>query len=199
VPAASRRAAAPGGRRRRPPPRPATAAPRPHDRDEQCRVAELATRHLLAHGHRRLACLVPRGDIAALARARFYAVTTLAGQKGLPAQRVDCALDTENLAGTVDSWRDPQRRPDAFYAYNDEYALVLIQALENAGLRVPDDIAVIGSDNLPLGSALRPHLTTTYLDLTPAAAAAIETLLQGGDLSPGPAAAPPKLVIRESA
>ncbi|WP_395358283.1 substrate-binding domain-containing protein [Streptomyces sp. YH02] len=49
-----------------------------------------------------------------------------------------------------------------------QYALTLIQALKDAELRVPEDIAVIGSDNLPLGAALRPHLTTTYLDLSPA-------------------------------
>ncbi|MFI9208333.1 LacI family DNA-binding transcriptional regulator [Streptomyces sp. NPDC053253] len=165
-------------------------------------VADLATRHLLARGHRRLACLVPGGDVAALARARFEVVTTIAGQEGVPVQRVDCEFGTESLAGTVDAWRDPHRRPDAVYAYNDEYALALIQALKDAGLRVPDDIAVIGSDNLPLGAALRPHLTTTYLDLSPAAAAtaaAIDNLLHGEAPDPDLPAARPKLVIRESA
>ncbi|WP_329582266.1 substrate-binding domain-containing protein [Streptomyces sp. NBC_01361] len=42
-----------------------------------------------------------------------------------------------------------------------------MQALTDAGLRVPDDMAVVGSDNLPLGSALRPQLTTTYLGPLP--------------------------------
>ncbi|WP_395358281.1 hypothetical protein ACHGLA_01090 [Streptomyces sp. YH02] len=48
------------------------------------KVADLATRHLLACGHRRLACLVPGGDVAALARARFGVVTTVAGQEAYP-------------------------------------------------------------------------------------------------------------------
>ncbi|WP_329585031.1 LacI family transcriptional regulator [Streptomyces sp. NBC_01005] len=165
-------------------------------------VAELATRHLLSRGHRRLACLVPGGDIAELARARFDAVTIVAGREGVPVQRVACELSTASLVPAVDSWRDPQQRPDALYAYNDEYALVLIQALTDAGLRVPHDMAVVGSDNLPLGSALRPRLTTTYLDLSPAAAAvaaSIASLLRGDGLSPDITAATPKLLIRESA
>ncbi|MFH8735880.1 hypothetical protein [Streptomyces sp. NPDC017964] len=50
-------------------------------------VAELATRHLLSRGHRRLACLVPGDDIAELARARFDAATTIAGREGVPVVR----------------------------------------------------------------------------------------------------------------
>ncbi|WP_318209488.1 MULTISPECIES: LacI family DNA-binding transcriptional regulator [unclassified Streptomyces] len=166
-------------------------------------VAELATRHLLDQGHRRLACLVPGGDIAALGHARFDAMTAVAGGAGVPVQRVDCTLSTDSLAPAVAAWCDPDRRPEAVYAYNDEFALVLIQALRDAGLDVPRDIAVAGSDNLPLGAALRPQLTTTYLDLPAAAAAVartIEHLLQGEDLDPGLAAvARSRLVIRESA
>ncbi|WP_329577413.1 hypothetical protein [Streptomyces sp. NBC_01361] len=75
-------------------------------------VAELATRHLLSRGHRRLACLVPGDDIAELARARFDAVTAIAGREGVPVQRVACELSTANLVATVDSWPPaaPRRR-----------------------------------------------------------------------------------------
>nr|WP_223182627.1 MULTISPECIES: substrate-binding domain-containing protein [unclassified Streptomyces] len=166
-------------------------------------VAELAARYLLERGHRRLACLVPGGDIAAFARDRFDAVTKVAGDAGVPVQRVDCELTTDSLARAVDLWRDPARRPDAVYAYNDEFALVLLQALADAGLRVPRDIAVVGTDNHPLGAALRPGLTTTYLDPVEGAAAvasAIEQLLRGEDLSPDFAeTGRPRLIRRGSA
>ncbi|MFI5653359.1 LacI family DNA-binding transcriptional regulator [Streptomyces anulatus] len=166
-------------------------------------VAELATRYLLDRGHRRLACLVPGGDIAELARDRFEAVATVAGKAGAPVQRVDCALTTDSLAPTVDLWRDPRSRPDAVYAYNDEFALVLLQALADAGLRVPEDIAVIGTDNHPLGAALRPALTTTYLDPVEGAAAVastIECLLRGEELPPSLAEiARPRIITRCSA
>ncbi|MET9660641.1 substrate-binding domain-containing protein [Streptomyces sp. NPDC006510] len=137
-----------------------------------------------------------------MGHARFDAMTAVAGGAGVPVQRVDCTLSTDSPAPAVAAWRDPDRRPEAVYAYNDEFALVLIQALRDAGLDVPRDIAVAGSDNLPLGAALRPQLTTTYLDLPAAAAVArtMERLLQGEDLDPGPAAvARSRLVIRESA
>ncbi|MFF9510975.1 LacI family DNA-binding transcriptional regulator [Streptomyces sp. NPDC014724] len=166
-------------------------------------VAELAAQYLLDRGHRRLACLVPGGDIAELARDRFDAVTTVAGRAGVPVQRVDCALTTDSLAATIDLWRDPGRRPDAVYTYNDEFGLVLIQALTDAGLRVPEDIAVIGTDNHPLGAALRPALTTTYLDPVEGAAAvasSIERLLAGEELDPGLAEiARPRIATRSSA
>ncbi|MFB7160965.1 LacI family DNA-binding transcriptional regulator [Streptomyces sp. NPDC056242] len=166
-------------------------------------VAELATRHLLDRGHRRLACLVPGGDIADLARDRFDAVAMVAGRAGVPVQRVDCALTTGSLAPIVHLWHDAKSRPDAVYAYNDEYALVLLQVLSDAGLRVPEDIAVIGTDNHPLGAALRPALTTTYLDPVEGAAAvasSIVRLLRGEDLAPGLAEiARPRIVTRDSA
>ncbi|MFJ6134349.1 LacI family DNA-binding transcriptional regulator [Kitasatospora sp. NPDC092286] len=163
-------------------------------------VAELATRHLIDSGRRRLACLVPGGDIAAVGRARFEAVTAAAGAAGVPVQRVDCELDDGALAAAAAAWRDPALRPDAVYAYNDEFALVLIQELRDAGLDVPGDIAVVGSGNLPLGAALRPALTTTYYDPTDTAAAvatAIEHLLQGpgGPSVTGPR---PRLLVRAS-
>ncbi|MFF9402264.1 substrate-binding domain-containing protein [Streptomyces sp. NPDC014744] len=108
-----------------------------------------------------------------------------------------------SLAATVDRWRDPIRRPDAVYTYNDEFGLVLIQALTDAGLRVPEDSAVIGTDNHPLGAALRPALTTTCLDPAEgvaAVASSVERLLGGERPDPGLAEiARPRLVTRSSA
>ncbi|MER7596123.1 substrate-binding domain-containing protein [Streptomyces hydrogenans] len=141
--------------------------------------------------------------MAELARDRFEAVATVAGKAGVPVQRVDCALTTDSLAPTVALWRDPRSRPDAVYAYNDEFGLVLLQALADAGLRVPEDIAVIGTDNHPLGAALRPALTTTYLDPVEGAAAVastIECLLRGEELPPSLAEiARPRIITRCSA
>ncbi|MFD4728027.1 substrate-binding domain-containing protein, partial [Streptomyces seoulensis] len=61
--------------------------------------------------------------------------------------------------------RLPELGLDAVFAYNDEYAMLLMRALEDAGLRVPEDIAVVGADDLMLGRLLRPRLSTVRLEL----------------------------------
>ncbi|BFO19008.1 hypothetical protein SHKM778_53960 [Streptomyces sp. KM77-8] len=53
------------------------------------------------------------------------------------------------------------------FTYNDEYAMLLMRALQDAGVRVPEDTAMIGADNLMLGRLLRPRLTTVHLELPP--------------------------------
>ncbi|MDT3439159.1 MULTISPECIES: LacI family DNA-binding transcriptional regulator [unclassified Pseudofrankia] len=166
-------------------------------------VARVATRHLLSQGHRRLSCLVPGGEWAALAERRFEAVVEAAQIENALVERVDCSLAVSSIAPAVARWRNPAHRPDAVYAYNDEFALMLIYALREAGLDVPRDIAVVGSGNQPLGAILRPTLTTTHFlvpDLAHAVASSLRRLLDGRELDPALAAAvQPRLIVRESA
>lgn len=51
------------------------------------------------------------------------------------------------------------------FAYNDEYAMLLMRALQDEGVRVPEDVAVIGADDLMLGRLLRPRLSTVRIEL----------------------------------
>lgn len=166
-------------------------------------VARLAARHLLAQGHRRLACLVPGGERRGMAERRFEAVAETAREQDALVERVDCDLAIDAVAPAVARWRDPAHRPDAVYAYNDEFALMLIHTLREAGLEVPRDLAVIGSGNQPLGAILRPTLTTTHLvvpDLARAVASSLRRLLDGRDLDPTLAeAVQPQLIVRASA
>ncbi|WP_018504863.1 LacI family DNA-binding transcriptional regulator [Parafrankia discariae] len=165
-------------------------------------VAGLATRHLLARGCRRLACLVPGGPLAEVPERRYDAVLEAAAAGNMPVERVDCELSSDSVAPVVDRWRDPACRPDAVYANSDQFAILLIHKLRDAGLEVPRDIAVVGSGDHPLGAALRPALTTATFDVPAIArvvASSIRRLLDGQDLDPGlEAALRPHLIIRES-
>ncbi|MFB6671822.1 substrate-binding domain-containing protein [Streptomyces sp. NPDC056390] len=69
-----------------------------------------------------------------------------------------------------------------------EYASVALRALQDAGLRVPEDVAVVGADDLLIGRLLRPKLTTVRMDFAPAReiAEAPPTLLR----RPAPTSAP---------
>ncbi|MFF7656670.1 substrate-binding domain-containing protein [Streptomyces sp. NPDC007983] len=170
---------------------------------DQPAVADRAARHLVDRGHGQLACLVPGGELAGIAQKRFDAVRAVADAAGVPVERVDCQPAVDSVRAVTDHWRDPGNRPSAVYAYNDEFALSLIQVLRDAGLDVPGDISVIGSGNHPLGATLRPRLTSTFHDMSElgtTVASTVRRLLDGQEAqaAQGPAVRP-RLTIRESA
>ena len=76
-------------------------------------------------------------------------------------------LRTVSMPMDLDAARDPiiaavRKKPavDAAFVYNDEYALIVLQVLRDAGIAVPDDIAVMGCDNLHFAALTQPSLTT---------------------------------------
>jgi LacI family transcriptional regulator len=94
-----------------------------------------------------------------------------------------------------------EERPDAIAAASDMMAVGAIVAIENAGLRVPDDIAVTGYDDAGFAGRLRPSLTTIRQDavgLGIAAADGILTMLDLPEGSPPTILLPTELVVRES-
>jgi len=95
--------------------------------------------------------------------------------------------------------REP--RIDAILAYNDLAAIGALRALEATGRAVPDDVAVIGTDDVPYASIVRPALSTLHSDIPRLGADAMTLLLSLSD-GEGPSAVPAqrqRLIIRESA
>src|SRR5262249_53511284 len=94
-------------------------------------------------------------------------------------------------------------RPTAVFTYNDEFGMLLMRALQDAGLRVPGDIALVGADDLPLCTLLRPRLSSVYLDIQ-ASAQAIANRLHASVIAEGPidptpiTLDEPRIVVRES-
>ncbi|NEB75453.1 LacI family transcriptional regulator, partial [Streptomyces sp. SID14478] len=91
-------------------------------------------------------------------------------------------------------------RPTALVYANDSMAVCGIGTAQRAGLRVPEDLSVVGYDNLPLGRLLHPRLTTVDQQVQRVGAAAARALLArcGEDLSTPPLTDRPRLVVRES-
>jgi DNA-binding LacI/PurR family transcriptional regulator len=90
--------------------------------------------------------------------------------------------------------------PEAIFAVSDHTALGLIRAAAEKGLRVPEDLSVVGFDDVEGSDFFRPPLTTVRQDFAALARSSLEVLLaaiEGRDVIPSPAA--PTLVIRESA
>ena len=136
-------------------------------------------RYLTAQGHRRLRCLFPTFlPIDPRTEKRLLAELRRAAREAGAQLDVE-RLELADIAGAVAGW---SVLPDAIAAHNDTYAIAVVTALQHRGLRVPDDVAVIGADDEPLGRAITPALTTISGDFAPFAVAvadAVEAVLAG--------------------
>lgn len=163
--------------------------------------ARLATRHLLDLGHRRIAFITgdPAHPDANERLAGYRAALQAAGVKPDPELVVSGLFTEESGLLAVNRLLDARRRFTALFAANDQMAFGACLGLHRRGLRVPQDVSVVGFDNLPATQYALPPLTTVQhpaYELGQLAAAAMRQLLRG---EPPTVAVPaPQLVVRES-
>jgi LacI family transcriptional regulator len=124
--------------------------------------ARLAVDHLLELGHRRIACITNARLAYTAAADRLAGYRESLAMAGVPA---DPGLVEEGLYDAASGHRAMTRilergRPDAVFAASDVVALGAIGALREAGLRVPDDVSVVGFDDIPLAAYFDPPLTS---------------------------------------
>lgn len=167
------------------------------------RGARLAVNHFLELGRKNIAYIDgPSRSLSAQRRLEGYQLALDAANLPFNPQMVErCAPDTEG--GRVAAGALLARRPDidAIYAFNDLVAVGAIQVAEEAGKKVPDDIAIIGVDGIPLATIIRPQLTTLQVNLRHIGRMAMRSLLdsiEGGN-SPTAIQIEPELVVRYSA
>ncbi|AQT75589.1 LacI family DNA-binding transcriptional regulator [Streptomyces sp. fd1-xmd] len=128
---------------------------------DQQQVGARAAAHLVERGRRRIGVVVPRE-----AGLELFAAPRLTGARGVAGAEVQAlpmAYSEESAAELAARWRG--LRLDAAFAYDDEYAMLLMRALLDEGLRVPEEVAVIGADDLLLGRLLRPRLSTVRIGM----------------------------------
>ena len=124
--------------------------------------AKLAVRHLHEIGHRRIAHVTgPEGNV--LTTARRDGMIAERARLGLPARsdliiRGDFSLDSGRAAAdTILTMENP---PTAVFCSADMVAFGLIARLHEGGVRVPDDISVVGFDDIEMSESFVPALTT---------------------------------------
>jgi len=165
-------------------------------------VGQLATSHLLDLGRRAIAHIA--GPPIAHARRREKG-----WREALRARGMKIAEDWVVRGGFMESdgYRVMKRlltvrpRIDAVFAANDPAAIGAMKAIWEAGLRVPDDIAIVGVGDIALGDLLRVPLTTVGWSRRDQGRHAAELLLNGLDLDvdePQRVIIPPRLIVRES-
>jgi LacI family transcriptional regulator len=179
---------------------------------DQHYVGELATHHLLSEGRRAIAYLGSSevglaGWVAAQRRAG-YRDALRAEDLDLPERWVrEMGRGTIREGMIAASTLLAQRpRPDAIFAYNDLLAVGALMACRREGLRVPDDVALVGVDDTELAAITDPPLTSIRLHqfhTGERAVALLLSLLNGGVPSQTVALAqsalpPPDLVVRGS-
>jgi LacI family transcriptional regulator len=146
------------------------------------RAAYDATKFLLGKGRRRIALLAD--DLADLSsgEARFEGYKAALAESGrdydesLVAFGTFSAQDGERLSRLIFERARP--RPDAIFAVGDSIAIGALEYLRGAGLRVPEDVAVMGFDDLPFASICNPKLSTVRQPIRQIGIAAMELLVK---------------------
>jgi LacI family transcriptional regulator len=169
---------------------------------DQIAGAQLAVRHLLELGHGTVWHIAGPSDwLEARDRIEGWRRTLSEAGVGVPPLLVgDWSARSGYAAGQALSG---QAGVSAVFAGNDQMALGLLRALQERGIRVPDDISVVGFDDIPEAGFLLPPLTTVRQDFDEVgrrSMALLLDLLEAGDGAAvaAPAAVPPTLVLRQS-
>jgi len=124
--------------------------------------ANQAIKHLLDLGHRRIGAVTgPTGWLATEERRRGYHAA-LASAGIMPDPAIEVAADFQVEGGIQAAARllDAAERPTAIFAFNDNLAIGAMQVARARGLRVPEDLSIVGFDDIEWAQLITPQLTT---------------------------------------
>lgn len=143
--------------------------------DPHLSVGAIRVQHLVERGHRRIAfAYTGVAKWHALGDYWLEGITRAAQSHQLPAVRVD-DVTVDNAAAVASGWvRDGVT---AVCAQSDEIACLVLYGIREAGLRCPEDLAVIGVDANPMGAISSPPLTTVEFNPAAVADAAMAAVL----------------------
>lgn len=175
---------------------------------DHVRAAEVALKHLAQLGHREIA-FIKGQEFSSDTEIRWTNIEKAARQLGLkisPALISQLEGDSPSPELGYEATRKilASRKPfTALFAFNDISAMGAIRALRESRLRVPDDVSVVGFDDIQSAAYQNPALTTVRQPLREMGRIAAETLLRrirrsGPDAHGGETMVEPKLIIRET-
>jgi len=160
--------------------------------------------HLVEHGHRRIAFIAGVKDDSGDTQVRLRAYQAALGDYGLEADPALVEYGRHSQSGGAAAVQRLLAEGVSFTAIltsNDISAFGALAALRDAGKRVPQDVALIGFDDIPATVAQTPPLTSIYNPTFELASAAVQLLLSymnSGQNAPEIVKVPTQLVIRQS-
>ena len=161
-----------------------------------------ATRHLIEHGRQRIAMLNGPHDFGCN-RDRLEGYKSALQDAGLrfdPQLVVDSDFKESGGASAMTELLAADPRLDAVFVANDVMAFGAMRALRNAGRRVPDDVAVVGFDDIPASAMTHPPLTTVrqpLYEMGRTAASMVMAAVRGESIAKR-IELPTSLVVRDS-
>jgi LacI family transcriptional regulator len=164
---------------------------------------QIAMKYLIERGHKKIALLTgPKSSFSGQQRMEGY--QTGLRQYGLPFVMTLVGLCAPTTQGGETATLELfEKAPDidAVIAFNDLVAVGVIRACQQAGRKVPEDVAVIGADDIPLSALTSPSLSTLHVDLSAIGERAMLALLRLIDSpqeEPQKIVFEPELVLRQS-
>jgi LacI family transcriptional regulator len=174
---------------------------------DHSRAADLALRHLTQLGHRRIA-IIKGQAFSSDTEIRWQAIVDAAARLGItisPKLTVQLEGDSPSpeLGYKVTKKLAAAREPfSALFAFNDISAMGAIRALRESGLQVPENVSVIGFDDIQSAAYQNPSLTTVRQPLHKMGRIAAETVLRRitrpGDVNMKRIIVEPELMVRET-
>jgi LacI family transcriptional regulator len=142
--------------------------------------ARSATQHLLSLGHRRIAAIlgVPEWTASVERLNGYRAALASAGVLAEPEFVVDSDFSLEGGEAAADALLGLPHRPTAIFAFNDNMAIGTLRAARKRGLRVPEDLSVVGFDDSEESAIVTPALTTVRQPLAEMGRMAASLLLR---------------------
>ena len=140
----------------------------------------LATNFLITNGHRRIAIIRGPSNITPSAQrvTGYHQALTEANLLADPALEATGDFRAESGYLAAQQLLKQKQPPSAIFACNDLMAIGALRAIHEAGLRVPEDISLIGHDDIEMASYIQPTLTTIAQPITQLAETAIQWLVE---------------------
>lgn len=167
--------------------------------------AERAVAHLISRGRRRIALLIDDHARTLRTPSRretgYRAALAAAGIEFDPLLVVETTNSLEGGRRGAQQMLAAPAPPDAVFAYNDVLALGAMQELLSSGVRVPDDMAIVGFDDILMCEAVTPRLSSVRIDrdlLGHSAVEQLQALIEHPEHRVEPRRFPVELVVRDS-
>jgi len=166
-------------------------------------VGMLATEHLIGLGHKMIGHL--RGTTTSTSKRRLEGYKRALEKNGIPINRAlirECGLMESDGYRAMKEWLAEDDLPTAVFAVNDPTAIGAMQAMDEAGIRIGDEIALVGSGNIHYGDMLRVPLTTVSWSRSEMGRSAARLLIQlieeKSDVTGQKIILSPTLIVRRS-
>ena len=168
------------------------------------RAGRLQVEHLAANGHRRLGYAFPDDPrVQTFSGPRLEGVRQACAELSIDEPVLQTvALTAESAAAAVAAWQRAEPPVTAVCAYNDQVAMAVLAGMRRLGLTAPDDLAVIGVDDIPTAVLASPPLTTVRPDRALLGRFIADMIVQGASEQPPPTRPNSTIhtvVVRESA